>query len=261
MAKTAITLFFSLIIMKTAAQTFQDRIATYFSEIKERCEDHHALWEKNLYGAILLVNPKSRQVFANEPDSSHVLIKDRDIYSGMLPNNINIANTVTNWNGKRWAMILLPLPENQYERVNLLAHELFHREQRSLGFVFNNTGNNHLDQREGRIYLRLELEALKKAILSTSKQEQQQHLTDALTFRKYRHTLFASAAAEENQLELNEGIAEFTGLIFSNRNEKQASTHLVKSIETFLTNKTFVRSFAYHTIPIYGYILYSRKNN
>jgi hypothetical protein len=261
MAKTAIVLLFSLLTLKMNAQAFQDSLAVYFSEVKTTCEGNQKFWERNLYGAILLVDPRSRQVFANEPDSSHHLLKDKDIYAGVLPSNVNIANTAINWNGKQWAMIMLPLPKNQYERINLIVHELFHREQRSLGFIFNNTDNDHLDKKEGRIYLRLELEALKKAVLATSKKEQQQHITNALIFRKYRHTLFVGAAAAENQLELNEGIAEFTGLMFSNRDKKQVSAHLVDNIEKFFTNKTFVRSFAYYTIPVYGYVLYSSKNN
>ncbi len=59
-------------------------------------------------------------------------------------------------------MIMLPLPENKQKRIGLLAHESFHRIQPLLGFELNNTENNHLDQRDGRMYLRLELEALKK---------------------------------------------------------------------------------------------------
>jgi hypothetical protein len=37
------------------------------------------------------------------------------------------------------------------------------------------------------------------------------HLKDALIFRKYRNSLFPGSAHIENQLELNEGIAEYRG--------------------------------------------------
>ena len=66
-------------------------------------------------------------------------------------------------------MIMLPLSENKNDRINLLAHELFHKAQSGLGFTQNNKESNHLDQKDGRIYLRLELEALTKAVLSDSK--------------------------------------------------------------------------------------------
>lgn len=240
-------------------QSLQNNIPVFLNEIKVATKKNYDLWNQNLYGPILLVDPKTRQVFANESDTSNILEPDGKIYSGVLPDNLNIANTSIDWGGKRWAMIMLPLPKNKYDRINLLAHELFHRAQPSLGFVLYNPENNHLNQKDGRVYLRLELEALRKAVQSSSEKELRQRLTDALTFRKYRHTLYAGSETTENQLELNEGIAEFTGAMHSGRDPKQAEEHFIKNIDDFFTNSTFVRSFAYQTIPVYGYLLY-RKN-
>ncbi len=239
--------------------TFQDSISTYFNEIKVEASKHQQLWERDLYDPILLVNPNTRQLFANFPDTVGILLPVGKIYSGTLPNEINIANTAIDWNGRRWAMIMLPLPINKQDRLNLLAHELFHVTQPLLGFKLFNTENNHLDQKDGRIYLRLELEALKNAIQTTNENKRKTHLANALTFRKYRYSLYPGADTTENLLELNEGIAEYTGLVISGRNEKQTIEHFVQSINSFLGNPTFVRSFAYQTIPIYGYLLDSTK--
>jgi len=241
--------------------TFQDSIAVYFDEIKVEALKHQQLWAKNLYGPILLVNPKTKQIFANYPDTAGTLKQFDKIYSGTLPKKINIANTSINWNGRQWAMVMLPLPVNKQARINLLAHELFHVYQPSFGFQLSNTDNNHLDQKDGRIYLRLELEALKKAILSASKHEQKEHLVHALAFRKYRYLLYPDAETTENLLELNEGISEYTGFVISGRNKKQTTEHFVNSIHSFLNNPTFVRSFAYQTIPVYGYLLSKTKND
>jgi hypothetical protein len=239
--------------------TFQDSIATYFDEIKVETKRYQKLWEKDLYEPMLLVNTETRQVFANFPDSAGCLKQNGKIYSGVFPNEINIANTSINWNGRHWAMIMLPLPENKKDRINLLAHELFHVSQRSLGFRPFNPENNHLDQMKGRIYLRLELEALKKAILANNKIAQKVHLTNALFYRKYRYSLYSGADSTENLLELNEGITEYTGSVISGRNNKQSIDHYVQSINTFLKSPTFVRSFAYQTIPVYGYLLLKTK--
>ncbi len=237
----------------------QDSISTIFNEINFETKKHQQLWATDLYGPMLLVNPNTRQLFANFSDSAGILKQVGEIYSGILPNEINIANTAIDWNGRRWAMIMLPLPINKQDRINLLAHELFHLFQPSLGFKLFNTENNHLDQKTGRIYLRLELEALKKTVQTTNKTERKTHLTNALTFRKYRYSLYPGADSTENLLELNEGIAEYTGSIISGRNKKQSTEHFVQSINTFLSNPTFVRSFAYQTIPIYGYQLANTK--
>lgn len=238
---------------------YRNNIVTYFNEIKTETKKHQQLWEKDLYGPILLVEPNTRQVFSNFADTIGVLKKDGIVYSGILPDEINIANTAINWNGRDWAMIMLPLPTDKHERVNLLAHELFHVNQPALGFQLFNADNNHLDQKTGRIYLRLELEALKKAIQTTNETEQKIHLTNALTFRKYRHSIYPESVITENLLELNEGIAEYTSFVVSNRKKELSVKHFEQSLNLFLDNPTFVRSFAYQTIPVYGYLLTQTK--
>jgi len=241
--------------------TYQDSIEIYFNEIKVEANKHQQMWSTDLYGPILLVDPNTRQLFTNFPDTVGILKQVGGIYSGILPNKINIANTSVNWNGRRWAMIMLPLPEKKQDRISLLAHELFHVIQPSLGFKLFNTENNHLDQKDGRIYLRLELEALKKATQTNSTIEQKTYLTDALTFRKFRHSLYPGSDTTENLLELNEGIAEYTGFVIGGRDKKQSIEHFMQSINSFMGNPTFVRSFAYQTIPVYGYLLANRKEN
>lgn len=248
-----------LVGQKNAIST--DSISIFYNEFKTESKKNMELWNKDLYGPILLIDPKTRRIFANEPDENSVLKKDGSIYTGALPGKINIANTALNWNGKRWAMMMLPLPQNKYDRIGLLAHESFHRIQPSLGFELNNVENNHLDQKEGRVYLRLELEALKRTLKAVSEKELKKHLTNALAFRKYRHSLYNGADVSENLLELNEGIAEFTGVIMSGRNKEQTISSLMNGIEEFFDNPTFVRSFAYHTVPVYGYLLYNKDKS
>lgn len=261
MKQTVLTAFFFLFVSGIKAQkqsTSPETVSIFFDELKTASKKNIGLWDKDLYGSVILINPKTREFFANEPDLEGILKRNGTIYSGILPAAVNIANTAVNWGGKRWAMIMLPLPESKENRINLLAHESFHSIQPSLGFTLNNAENNHLDQKEGRIYLRLELEALKQAILSNSEKEMKQHLTDALTFRKYRNTVYKGSENTENLLELNEGIAEFTGLIVSGRNKDQTRSYFLNGIDNFMKNPTFVRSFAYYTIPVYGYLLYQK---
>ncbi|MCS4304930.1 hypothetical protein [Chryseobacterium sp. BIGb0232] len=265
MRQTAIfILSFFLCIQSLAGQVKTvsiDSISTFYNEFKTESKKNIELWNKDLYGPILLINPKTRAIFANEADENGILKAAGNVYTGVLPDKINIANTAVDWNGKRWTMIMLPLPQNKYNRVGLLAHESFHRIQPSLGFELSNAENNHLDQKEGRVYLRLELEALKKALKSVSEKELQGHLTNALTFRKYRHNLYNGSNVSENLLELNEGMAEFTGVIIGGRNKTQSEAFLVDGINDFFKNATFVRSFAYYTVPVYGYLLYNKDKN
>jgi hypothetical protein len=241
--------------------TLQDSIANYFREIKQATKENQNLWNKDLYGPILLVDPGTKQIYSNETDAEGLLKPLGQIYSGALLNNLNVANTSVHWSGKDWAMVMLPLPSDKQDRINLLAHELFHMAQPSLGFFLYNNENNHLDAKLGRIYLRLELEALIKAIQSPNITDMKNHLTNAFHFRKYRYLIYPGADSSENLLELNEGIAEYTGFIISNRSKEQAVKHFEKSINDFQSNPTFVRSFPYQTIPAYGYLLYSAKKD
>jgi hypothetical protein len=232
-----------------------DTVNAYFQEIKENTNYYKDLWNLDLYGPILLVEPESRVVYANFPDSVGILKQDGKIFSGILPDNVNIANTAINWSGKSWAMIMLPLPENKPERLDLLSHELFHRSQPVLGFTMNNPANSHLDQKEGRVYLRLELEALRQALIAKSDSEIIRNLTNAIYFRNHRYSIYQNAKSSENSLELNEGLATYTGIYMSGRDNRQLEDYFEDKITGFQNYPTFVRSFAYLTIPLYGILL------
>jgi len=220
------------------------------------------LWNHQLYGPLLFVNQNTRTIIANEPDTKGILTKDGEAYIGILPKGINIANTAFDWNGKRWAMVMLPLPKNYNERLNLIIHELFHRIQPKIGFANLITiQSNHLDELNGRIFLELELEALKKALISDNDNVRKKHIRDALLFRHYRYELFPGAKEAENTLEIKEGLAEYTGSILSGRTDKELKEHYIKAIDDFYNDPTFVRSFAYVTIPVYGYFMNLKDRN
>jgi hypothetical protein len=227
---------------------------TAFNELNESLKKEKGqLWNHSLEGPLMLVNRDTRTIIANEADNSGELIQRESFFVGTLPENIIIANTAFDWNGKEWTMVALPLPETKEERLNLLIHESFHRIQPALGFdSLNETQNIHLDSKYGRIYLVLELEALKKALSSN---EPEIHLKNALRFRHYRYQIFPEAKNAENTLEMNEGLAEYTGSILSERNESDLRKHYISKIDWFYTMPTYVRSFAYFTIPVYGYFM------
>ncbi|MCI2082896.1 MAG: hypothetical protein LKK19_03345 [Bacteroidales bacterium] len=247
-------------------ETDKNQIENYgkvFKSLKKYlAKENGKLWGEQLYGPILLVDKNDRKIFANEPDSMGLLTKKGRIYVGLLPKEMNIANTATEWNGKRWTMVMLPLPEDRNERLNLLTHELFHRIQPELGFdKFGSTSGNNLDAMDGRIYLKLELEALKKALESGDEGVARNNIRNALSFRIYRDSLYPGEKTAENALELNEGLAEYTGSILSGRNDEMLKEHYIKSIDNFYHNRTFVRSFAYVTIPSYGYFMNKENPN
>jgi hypothetical protein len=221
-------------------------------------------WGQRLYGPLLLVEPISRRIIANVPDSSGVLHAQNGVYVGQLPASMNTANTAMRWAGRRWSMLLWPLqiwplPGDSYSRINLLAHESFHRIQPQLGFALPEANNAHLDEEFGRVYLLLEMAALRQAIGAATSAAAGPHVQAALAFRAYRRQLFPAAAVNENLLELNEGLAEYTGQVVSGRPRPLAVAYLERYAQSFTQDSSFVRSFAYQTVPLYGFLLHQQK--
>lgn len=236
------------------SKTDWKQATTAFKDLNEALQKENGqLWDHSLQGPILLVNRNTRAIIANEKDNSGELSKRGALYVGKLPEDINISNTAFDWNGKRWTMVALPLPETKAKRLNLLIHESFHRIQPLIGFdSLREAQCAHLDSKEGRILLKLELEALKKALISD---DPRIHIKNALLFRQYRYQLFPEAKRKENSLELNEGLAEYTGSMLSGRNNSDLKNHFISEIDRFYALPTFVRSFPYFTMPVYGYFM------
>lgn len=254
----------NLILQTVVAYTAQvptDSITLYFNETRQATQQHIGLWNKDLYGPLLMVDPETRHVYANVPDKAELLRLRNGIYQGVLPKEIPISNTDISWSGVHWAMVKLPLPGRKEDRTDLITHELFHVAQPSLGFDLKREENIHLEDREGRIYLRLEMAALREALLSRRLARSEEHLRNALIFRKYRHLLFKGAEVSENSLELLEGLASYTGQMMSGRDKWQLRDYLLNRIAAFEELPSYVRSFAYETIPVYGFFLYQKDNN
>ncbi len=233
----------------------------YFQEARAVCtRDAGRLWGVSLCGPMLFVDPVSRTIVANQADQDGLLRKKDGLFVGRLPADQLIANTPTRWAGTHWAMIVWPLPQDQRARGRLMAHELWHLVQHQLlpGVQTNlgmpNTSNSHLDTREGRIFLQLEWRAL-EAALRREEPDRRTALEDALVFRAYRRSLFPSAAAQERSLELNEGLAEYTGVRLSTKSDREAIDDAVTVLRQGTRRETFVRSFAYASGPAYGLLL------
>jgi hypothetical protein len=232
----------------------------YFQEAQALCSrDNGKLWGVSLCGPMLFVDRKTRTAVANQADKEGILTKDGNVFVGQLPAKVIIANTATEWAGIKWMMVIFPLPEDKHRRANLMAHELWHRVQNDIGFPSSGAANNHLDSRDGRLWLQLEWRALAAALKSRGKQRHQA-IADALLFRSNRRAIFPQAASEEREMEMHEGLAEYTGVRLSgspNLNQFVVDNNLKEAAN----KQTFVRSFAYASVPAYGVLLDETKTN
>jgi hypothetical protein len=232
----------------------------YFQEAQAICRgDNGKLWGVSLCGPLMFVERGSRMIVANQSDAEGNLSRKGNVFAGSLPQKETIANTATRWAGVKWTMVVWPLPTNRQARARLMMHELYHRIQDDIGFPASNPVNNHLDTLEGRLWLQLEWRALKRA-LTTDGAESTKAIEDALIFRLHRRSLFPNSDSTERGLEMNEGLAEYTGVKLRGSSEQESVTYLARQLETAENNPTFVRSFAYASGPAYGFLL-DRSNS
>lgn len=232
------------------------RARRYFSEAQSTCErDGGRLWGASLCGPILFVDQETRAIAANRADPQGLLRAQDGVFTGRMPQDQNIANTSVWWSGVEWIeMVWQDLPEDPEARMELMMHEAFHHIQGQLGLKTSNADNKHLDTVEGRTFLQLEWRALSRAISSAS-DERKRAIEDALVFRILRHRTFPGGASDERKLELNEGMAEYTGVKLSSAAEAVQVKRMLLDLKDAAMRSTFVRSFAYGSGPAYGLLL------
>jgi hypothetical protein len=198
-----------------------------FAELQAMCAaDRGRLWGRSICGPIVFADPNSREAMTAEGPAT-------------IPDSIGIANTAVEWNGRSWTMVMWPLPQSVVARRVLLAHESFHRVQKDLGLPNANPTNGHLDSADGRYWMRLEWRALARA-LATGDEDA---VGDALAFRAKRRQLFPGD--DERLLEMNEGLAEYTGFALAVPHVPERLAPLLRRLANADKGEAFARSFAY----------------
>ena len=227
----------------------------YFLEAQAlTARDAGRLWAHSLAGPLLLVDRASRMAVADRPDGEGLLRPMGSLFAGTLPASENVANTTLRWGGVHWTMVAWPVRSDSLERSVLLAHELWHRVQDSLGFPMASPTNTHLGQREGRLWLRLEARALRRA-LTQEGAARARTLRDAIAFRRARRARFRGADSTERALEMNEGLAEYSGIAVATESPVLRRELVERRLAGLDSITNFERSFAYHTGPAYGLFL------
>jgi len=256
----------SLLSLSGAATAAPDPegAAKVFAESKAISErDGGALWGTAEYGPMVIVDPNDRSAIANVADADGVLKPSGKFYTGVLPETVLISNTPIEWSGTRWTELMWPLhpkgdPSAQIGddwRPVMLAHEMFHRIQPGLKLTRDEAANRHMDTLEGRYLLQLEWRALAKALTAPNAAARRTAVTDVLLFRGERHRLFPDAAADENTLDINEGIAEYTGVRLGLATPAARVRYAIYDLSAFTDAASFVRTFSYAYGPAYGLLL------
>ena len=230
----------------------------YFDEAGRICQrDAGNLWGKSLCAPMIFADPQTRTVVASQADEESRLKPQDGVFVGSLTPEVNIANTAMTWSGVKWTMIMWPLPASPTARDRLMMHELFHHLQDDLGLPGSAPVNAHLATLEGRIWLQLEWRALQQALARPEQgaADRKRAAEDAVLFRLKRRALFPNAAEQERQLEMNEGLAEYTGYKLRGTADAATIEAIIGRLGDAAGESAFSRSFAYVSGPAYGMLL------
>lgn len=232
-----------------------DYARTYFEELRQLGRaDGGKLWNMAVAGPMIFADRATRAVVANMPDANGILKEQNGVWVGTLPAERNVSNSAVTWAGREWSMVMWPVSDSRYTRGRLMMHESFHRIQDELGLPAVDRAPAHLSSAEARIWTRLEWRALTDALLRTDA-ERKQALEDALVFRARRRIGFKDAAEDERLLELNEGLAEYTGLVLSGLPRSALADRATVQLAQYEQQDNFARSFAYASGPAYALLL------
>ena len=141
----------------------------YIAEAKGICDSDNAkLWGFNLFAPILLAENETNTVFASQnPDS---LYKYKEVFVGHSETNSLVDNGIIEWHKQNWVLFTLPLPNNDFERRELMGMELFRFHESKLGLNKLQTPKcAHLDDPTNRLWMKIEAEALKIALTTDRK--------------------------------------------------------------------------------------------
>jgi hypothetical protein len=218
----------------------------YFDEATNLCErDAGRLWGVSLCGPMVIFDRATGTRATSQPAPD-----------GPPPRFPGLADGPVAWGGARWfAFPLWLLPENDPDtRRQNMIHGLFHRIQPELGLMAEDGANEHLDALEGRVWMRLEWRALRRA-LDSQGSDRAEAIAAALAFRRERRRLFPGAGENERRDEIREGLASYTGIAAWADSPSIARRAAVAALAGADSSQSLVGNFEAASGPAYGVLL------
>src|ERR1051326_4592418 len=228
------------------AQVRPEVAQRWFEEATKLCErDAARLWGVSLCGPMVIFDQKTGTRATSQPEPE-----------GPPPRLSGFADGPVSWGGVRWfsyPLHMLADTDADVRRQNMI-HGLFHRIQPELGLITDDGFNEHLDTLEGRVWMRLEWRALRRAVESSGS-DQAEAIADALAFRRERRRRFAGAADNERREEIREGLASYTGIAAWANSPADAHRAAASALAEGEASQAFVGNFEAASGPAYGVLL------
>jgi hypothetical protein len=231
------------------------KAASYFKSVEELCyKDNGKLWGKNLYGPLMFVDRFSRRIYANMPDKDGLLKYKDGIYTGLYPKEWVIGNIYNDFGGVLFAIVPIPPEDNAFRIETRAINELFKCFQKDRGLRPEIINTRHINQKNARLWLKLEWKALRNAINNTG-DARLQALRDALIFRGARKELYTEFKIDENKSEVFEGLANFTSTFLYSKTDEEYKTRLLEQLDIVYGFQSYVFSFGSLNGTLYSYFL------
>ena len=258
-------LLFSLLILLISCKEKKDdsfftaeMASSYFNEIEKLCNrDSGNLWGENLYGPLMFVDRTTRRIVANHPDNEGLLKSKNGVYTGLFPKEFLISHAPAKFGGTQYAVAFLPDEKDDYRIITRAIHGLYHSSQERNGISASFFNVTNMDEKEARLWIKLEWKALRKAI-NTEGEERQLAIRDALIFRGSNRELYQKYISDGNKFETYEGLATFTSIFFATSSAEEFNTKLLEALDWGYSMESYARSYGFIHGALYATLLYNK---
>ncbi|MDP4221735.1 MAG: hypothetical protein Q8868_00340 [Bacteroidota bacterium] len=238
-----------------------EKALSSFRAVEAICKkDSGKLWGRNLYGPIMFVDRTTRRITANQPDSEGILKLRDSVYTGLYPTEKVITNSGISFGGTLFGLAPLPSEEDNYRIITRAIHCLFHRYQQTIGINSENFNVPVMDEKQARIWMKLEWKALKKAINSENS-EQLLAIRDALIFRGSNRESYPKYANMENQFEAYEGLATYTYIFLTAKSPEDIKSRLFEYLDRIYAYQSYSTSYGAIDGALYATLLHAKHFN
>jgi hypothetical protein len=243
---------------ETAIYFTAEKAKKYFSEIEAICNKENGnLCGKNLYGPIMFIDRPTRKIFTNQPDRAGTLKEKDGVYIGDYPREMVIGNRPQELGGTIFAMVPLPPQEDDYKIRMRTIRSFYHCYQKSLGLEPKFFNTRHMDERNARLWLKLEWRALRNAINNTGELRAQE-IRDALIFRGTRRELYPASVFDENKFETYEGLATFVSITMCEDSAGRAKRRLIESLDSTYIVQSYGRVYGQIHGALYAWLAHEK---
>ncbi|MCU0408052.1 MAG: hypothetical protein MUD02_03795 [Bacteroidales bacterium] len=233
-----------------------EKAKAYFGSVREICDkDAGKLWGKNLYGPLMYVDRTTRKITANQQDNEGILKEKDGVFTGFFPREQIIPFGAFTLGGTLFATAPLPPEEDEFRMKWMAVRSLYRCFAVNSGIPVSSFYLSNMDERDARLWVKLEWKALRKAIGSEG-EARRIAIRDALIFRGSNRELYPSMVSEANRFETNEGLATFTHTLLCTNSCEEFRTRLLENYDRFYAMPSYSRSFGYMTGALYATLLH-----